>query len=183
MFKGLLYKLGFVLKDLVLINYIPSVDEFCAVSHSRQDNWITKNYPDFYVRCHDEGFLACSFPLENIDFEEYRKYAEEYNVSEIISSYFEDVSDDRLTEINDGSELTQIERKSLAISISENDPDGWIGHHGFEISLKKEKMFAYFLGLGGGQAGPEFYYQRVFKTKNDLLEYLSELEIVSFESF
>lgn len=148
--------------------------EFLDLSCSEQEDWIVENISDYQERLYGDGYLGCSYPVEKIDFEEYRLYAEDNNTADLISSKCGILKAHRVSQINAGAHLSKRERKCLADAIAEQDSDGWIGHHGFEIQFVDGSVFAYFTDESLGQGGFLFTYVDAFETKQEMLEYFSD---------
>jgi len=154
--------------------YIPTVAKYNGVSAQLQFLWIQKYYPDFGVRCFDEGYLGCSYPTDSIEIAEYETHPEDYGTLELIETVGFELSDDRISEILSGDKLNQEEIMYLREAIADADTDGWWGHHGFDIKLSDGKCFAYFLGMPGGQGGPEFEYVSNFDSRRAMLIHIRE---------
>ena len=144
--------------------------DFLSWDEGDQEDCISEHIPDYEERLYGDGYIGCSYPVERIDFEEYREYAEDYDVVSTIASQCDGLSERRTEEINAGHALSDLERECLADAIAEDDPDGWITHHGFELRLKGGKVFTYYTGKSLGQGGSTFTYQGAFKNRVELVE-------------
>ena len=158
-----------------------SQQEFLSWDLDDQEEWIAENIPDFKERLFSDGYLGCSYPIEKIDLQEYRDYAEDYGTADLIARQGTPMSDQRVDEIDAGEELTDEEIESLFAAISEDDIDGWTSHHGFPVKLKGGSIFVYFFGYSMGQGGMEFTYSGVFSSRKELIESLSDEYALALE--
>lgn len=110
-------------------------DEFLSKPNELQLQWIEENVPDWGVLLYGEGYLGCSYPTENINLNEYLSNRDDYGVSEMLLSQDSNIAEERIEEIDSGADLTTHEIEMLQRSIAEDDFDGWIGHHCFDLEL------------------------------------------------
>ena len=59
--------------------------------------------------------------------------------------------------------------------IAEEDMDGWLGHHGFQIDLDDGSVFTYFISSSMGQAGANFEFMGLYTSKEEMLKTVQEL--------
>ena len=59
---------------------------------------------------------------------------------------------------------------ALQTAIANDDPDGWIGHHGFPIEFDDGQVFTYFTGEPIGQGGFAFEYLGAFGSKFEVIQ-------------
>ena len=67
-------------------------DEFLSKPIKLQMQWIEENVPDWGVHLYGEGYLGCSYPIENIDLDEYLANRYDYGVTEMLSSQDSEIS-------------------------------------------------------------------------------------------
>ena len=79
-----------------------------------------------------------------------------------------------MEEIDEGAKLNDHEREALACAIAEEDTEGWLGHHGFQIDLDDGSVFTYFVGHSMGQGGASFNFIGIYSSKEDLIEVIQE---------
>jgi len=158
-----------------------SQQEFLSWDLYDQEEWIAENIPNFEERLFSDGYLGCSYPIEKIDLQEYRDYAEDYGTADLIAQQGTPMSDERVDEIDAGEELTDEEIESLFAAISEDDIDGWTSHHGFPIKLKGGSIFVYFFGYRMGQGAIEFTYAGAFRSRSELANSLSDEYALALE--
>lgn len=104
-----------------------------------------------------------------------------YGVSNLISEQIQEISGNRLEEIDQGAQLTGREIDALKRAIAEDDVEGWTLHSGFDVVLADGVSFALFEGYGEGQAGPCYQFENWFKAKESALNYLSEKPFISLD--
>ena len=148
--------------------------EFLQLNSDQQLDWIDQNIEEYEVLLYNDGYLGCSYPTEQIDLEEYEKYPLDYDTSGMIKNQLASITASRIDEIDEGTKLTDHEREALAISIAEEDTEGWLGHHGFQIDLDDGSVFTYFVGHSMGQGGASFNFIGIYSSKEDLVEVIQE---------
>ena len=156
-------------------------DEFLLKSNELQLQWTEENVPDWGVLLYGEGYLGCSYPIENIDLDEYLSNRDDYGVSEMLLSQDSNISEERIEEIDSGADLTTHEIEMLQRSIAEDDFDGWIGHHCFELELSDGKVCMYFEGHDIGQGGFDFKYVGTFESRELLLKHVETKPFFALE--
>ena len=95
--------------------------EFMDLSSEQQLAWIERNVEEYEVLLYNDGYIGCSYPLEESE-------------------------------------------------IAEQDMDGWLGHHGFQLDLDGGSVFTYFVSNSIGQGGASFAYMGLYASKEDMLE-------------
>ena len=211
--------------------------DFLKLTDDEQLEWIESNIQDYEGLLYGDGYLGCSYPVEQIDVAEYEENRDDYGTSHIIQKAMGGLSLDRLEAIEDGAELTENERKLLTVGLSEKkgelkeyqsnhkkyaissiiqkelggltlkrfheledgaeisiverdalicafaegDEDGWLGHHSFPIEFKEGSLFTYFLGSSAGQGGATFEFVSIFETKAQLIEHVAQHPFASLE--
>ena len=148
------------------------VREFLSLSNEAQLAWIEKNISDYDMKLYGDGYLGAYYPC-SIDWDEYLENHEDYGVSGLISSQNENMSNDRIEEIDEGAPLTKKEKDHLANAIAENDHDSWITHNCFEISLSNGSVFVLFEGHSLGPGGYDFKFFGTFETYEKLLAHMN----------
>ena len=155
--------------------------EFLSKPNELQLQWIEENVPDWGVLLYGEGYLGCSYPIENIDLDEYLANRYDYGVTEMLSSQDSEISQERLVEIDNGADLTTHEIEMFQRSIAEDDFGGWIGHHCFELELSDGKVCVYFEGHDIGQGGFDFKYVGTFESRELLLKHVETKPFFALE--
>ena len=153
---------------------LPTVEEFGSFSSEEQLKWIEQNIEDYEQLLFGDGYLGCSYPVESIDLNEYLQYRDDYGVSGLIASNLTNISTVRQKEIDDGAKLTAEEISALQRAIAEENCEDWTSHCGFEVTLKDGTSFALFQGQGGGQGGPTFEFEQIFKTEKSAINSISD---------
>jgi hypothetical protein len=112
--------------------------------------------------------------VEGIDLDEYLQYRDDYGVSGLIASNITNISTVRQSEIDKGAKLNAEEISALQRAIAEKSEDEWTLHCGFEVTLKDGTSFALFQGHCGGQGGPTFEFEQIFKTEKSAINSISD---------
>ena len=159
----------------------PSKTEFLSLSVQDQELWIEANIPDHEAKLYGDNYLGCSYALDEATFSEYLEYREDYGVSGLIEEQLPSISETRKEEIDDGAELTSEEVEALSTAIAENDFDGWDTHSGFHFKVRFGALYALYAGEDMGQGGTSFELEKVFKTKQLALQYVSKKPMVAVE--
>ena len=159
----------------------PSKTEFLSLSVEDQAVWIEANIPDHEAKLYGDNYLGCSYALDEATFSEYLEYREDYGVSGLIEEQLPSISETRKEEIDDGAELTSEEVEALSTAIAENDFDGWDTHSGFHFKVRFGALYALYVGEDMGQGGTSFELEKVFKTKQLALQYVSKKPMVAVE--
>ena len=97
-----------------------SRQEFLQLTNDEQLGWIEGNIEEYEDLLYGDGYLGCSYPVEQIDVAEYEEYRDDYGTSHIIQKAMGGLSLDRLEAIEDGAELTENERQLLIAGLGEN---------------------------------------------------------------
>ena len=150
------------------------IQDFLKLNSDQQLAWIDQNIEEYEVLLYNDGYLGCSYPTEQIDLEEYENYPMDYDVSGMIKNQLASITASRMEEIDEGAKLTDHEREALACAIAEEDTEGWLGHHGFQIDLYDGSVFTYFVGHSMGQGGASFNFIGIYSSKEDLIEVIQE---------
>jgi hypothetical protein len=153
---------------------LPKVEKFGSFSSEEQLKWIEQNIEDYEQLLFGDGYLGCSYPVESIDLNEYLENRDDYAVSGLIAYNLTNISTVRQSEIDKGAKLTAEEISALQRAIAEESEDGWTLHCGFEVTLKDGTSFALFQGHGGGQGGPTFEFEQIFKTEKSAINSISD---------
>ena len=148
--------------------------EFMDLGSDQQLDWIEKNIEEYEVLLYSDGYLGCSYPTEEINLEDYENYPLDYDTSGMIKTQLADITQSRMEEIDEGAKLTDHEREALARAIAEQDMDGWLGHHGFQLDLDDGSVFTYFVSNSMGQGGASFNFIGIYSSKEDLIEVIQE---------
>jgi hypothetical protein len=159
----------------------PSKTEFLSLSVEDQALWIEANVTDHDAKLYGDSYLGCSYALDEATFSEYLEYREDYGVSGLIEEQLSSISETRKEEIDDGAELTSEEVKALSTAIAENDFDGWDTHSGFHFKVRFGALYALYAGEDMGQGGTNFELEKVLKTKQLALQYVSKKPMVAVE--
>ena len=159
----------------------PSKTEFLSLSVEDQALWIEANVTDHDAKLYGDSYLGCSYALDEATFSEYLEYREDYGVSGLIEEQLPSISETRKEEIDDGAELTSEEVEALSTAIAENDFDGWDTHSGFHFKVRFGALYALYAGEDMGQGGTSFELEKVFKTKQLALQYVSKKPMVAVE--
>ena len=150
------------------------IQDFLKLNSDQQLAWIDQNIEEYEVLLYNDGYLGCSYPTEQIDLEEYENYPMDYDVSGMIKNQLDSITASRMEEIDEGAKLNDHEREALACAIAEEDTEGWLGHHGFQIDLYDGSVFTYFVGHSMGQGGASFNFIGIYSSKEDLIEVIQE---------
>ena len=146
------------------------IQDFLKLNSDQQLAWIDQNIEEYEVLLYNDGYLGCSYPTEQIDLEEYENYPMDYDVSGMIKNQLASITASRMEEIDKGAKLNGHEREALACAIAEEDTEGWLGHHGFQIDLDDGSVFTYFVGHSIGQGGASFNFIGIYSSKEGLIE-------------
>lgn len=171
-FRVKLFRLYFCCMSAMFRRYKPSLKQFQSLPISVQFHWISKRYPDYADLCYGEGYLGMSYPINDALVQDYEDQPEEYGVVDILRGRVPALSDERARNILAGSKLSQEELDIVIEAIAENDADGWWGHHGFEIELADQTVFAHFIGRSLGQGGVDFEYYGTFNDGQSLKNWI-----------
>lgn len=152
--------------------YKPNLEQFQSLPLSDQFYWLSKKYPDYADLCYGEGYLGMSYPVNDALVQEHEDQPEEYGVVDILRDRVPTLSDERARAILAGSKLSQEELDVVIEAIAENDTDGWWGHHGFEIELADQTVFAHLIGRSLGQGGVDFEYYGTFTDAHSLKDWI-----------
>ena len=152
--------------------YDIKVSEFLSLSNEAQFAWIKKNIPDYEIQLYDDGFLGAYYP-RSINWNEYLNNREDYGVSGLIALKDEKLTNERRREIDEGANLTDIEKDHLANAIADDDHDSWITHNGFGINLSNGSVYVLFEGQSLGPGGFDFTYFGTFETYEKLLSHIT----------
>jgi hypothetical protein len=159
----------------------PSKAEFLKLSVEDQAAWIEANIPEHQTKLYGDGYLGCSYDLDEGKLDEYLEYRDDYGVSGLIEEQLPSLSEERAFEIDYGAELTSEELKALRTAMAENDFDGWDTHSGFYFKVRFGALYALFAGQDIGQGGRDFELEQVLKSKKLAVEYVSEKPMVALE--
>tara|TARA_B110000977_G_scaffold12480_1_gene15893 strand:- start:47 stop:628 length:582 start_codon:yes stop_codon:yes gene_type:complete len=159
----------------------PSKTEFLSLSVEDQALWIEANVADHEAKLYGDNYLGCSYALDEATFRKYLEYREDYGVSGLIEEQLPSISEVRKEEIDDGAELSSEEVEALSTAIAENDFDGWDTHSGFQFKVRFGALYALYVGEDMGQGGTSFELERVVKTKQLALQYVSKKPMVAVE--
>ena len=107
------------------------INQLIELSKDAQFSWIETHVPNYDEKCYGDGYLGAFYPSEP-DLSDFLDDPEDYGVSRLIVSQNSEISNERLSEIDAGAELTKTERENLIAAIAEEDVDGWITHNSFE---------------------------------------------------
>ena len=157
--------------------------EFLALSVDEQLDWIEEQIDDHETLLYDaDNYIGSSYPEVGISYDSsfvhldtYSDDREGYGTVEIIQSKLPDLSEKRLNELHAGAAFNERELTALKMHLAEEDVDGWIGHHGLELKLTDDVVFAHFEGEGIGQGGFIFHYRGAYADKKTLRKYVETL--------
>ena len=152
------------------------INQLIELSKDAQFSWIETHVPNYDEKCYGDGYLGAFYPSEP-DLSDFLDDPEDYGVSRLIVSQNSEISNERLSEIDAGAELTKTERENLIAAIAEEDVDGWITHNSFEITLLDGNIHAYFNGYSLGPGGFDFKFFSFFRTYEDLLRHITSLPL------
>ena len=152
------------------------INQLIELSKDAQFSWIETHVPNYDEKCYGDGYLGAFYPSEP-DLSDFLDDPEDYGVSRLIVSQNSEISNERLSEIDAGAELTKTERENLIAAIAEEDVDGWITHNSFEITLLDGNIQAYFNGYSLGPGGFDFKFFSFFRTYEDLLRHITSLPL------
>ena len=169
-----LFRLYYYCMSSMFKDYKPTLDQFQSLLTSDQFHWLSKRYPDYAELCYGEGYLGMSYTVSEALVREYEEKPEEYGVFDILRDRVPTLSAERAGDILAGSKLSQEELGILIEAISENDTDGWWGHHGFEIQLADQIVFTHFIGSSLGQGGTDFEYCGTFNNAQLLKNWIEK---------
>ena len=142
--------------------------EFLQLNSVQQLDWIDQNIEEYEVLLYNDGYLGCSYPTEQINLEQYENYPLDYDTSGMIKNQLASITASRIDEIDEGAKLNDHEREALAISIAEEDTEGWLGHHGFQIDLDDGSVFTYFVSNSMGPGGASFEFMGIYASREDM---------------
>ena len=176
-----LIRLNYRLRSAFKKQHTPTTDEFSTLPARWQLEWISRNIEDYEMRLYGDGYIGCSYSISAGELEQYLASPLDYGVSNLISAQNQEVSGERLEEIDRGAQLTGNEIDALKRAIAEDDVEGWTLHSGFDVVLADGVSFALFEGYGEGQGGPRYQFENWFETKESALNYLSEKPFISLD--
>ena len=168
----------FIIATMLSKDFVPTCRDFVLLKKETQFRWIENKYVDYEQLLYEpEAYIGLSYPVEMIDFEEYRRYPLDYDITGRLA----DLTDEREAEINAGAQLLPDEAEAVMYSVAEANVDTWVGHHGFKITLSDGTLFAHFEGHSMGQGGVQFDYCEVLQSKDALIEYIENQPISMLE--
>ena len=145
-------------------------DQFLKLDDNQQISWIHQNVTDYEDRLYGKGSLGCSYDISSIDTAAYLNSPEDYGTIDLIANHSSSLTAQRRIELQAGAELSRDELTALQTAIANDDPDGWIGHHGFPIEFDDGQVFTYFTGEPIGQGGFAFEYLGAFGSKFEVIQ-------------
>ena len=168
----------FIIATMLSKDFVPTCRDFVLLKKETQFRWIENKYVEYEQLLYEpEAYIGLSYPVEMIDFEEYRRYPLDYDITGRLA----DLTAEREAEINAGAQLLPDEAEAVMYSVAEADVDTWVGHHGFEITFSDGTLFAHFEGHSMGQGGVQFDYCEVLPNKAALIEYIEDQPISMLE--
>lgn len=177
-FRQIFARAKFAIATILNKNFVPSCRDFVLLDKAKQLRWIKNQHEDYeQLLFEPEAYIGLSYPVEMIDFEEYRRYLVDYDITGRLA----DLTAEREAEINAGAQLLPEEAEAVMYSVAEADTDTWLGHHGFEITLSDGTLFAHFEGHSMGQGGVQFDYCEVLQSKDALVEYIENQPLSMLE--
>ena len=159
----------------------PSKAEFLKLSVEDQAEWIEANIPEYETQLYGDGYLGCSYDLDEDKLDEYLEYRDDYGVSGLIEEQLPDISAERINEIDEGAELANEELESLKLGISESDEGGWALHSGYLIKVRFGTVYALYAGEDMGQGGASFELERIFANERLALQYVAKKPMIALE--
>ena len=100
--------------------------DFLKLTDDEQLEWIESNIQDYEGLLYGDGYLGCSYPVEQIDVAEYEENRDDYGTSHIIQKAMGGLSLDRLEAIEDGAELWWVQRTHVdAVGFHKGTRGGW----------------------------------------------------------
>ena len=159
----------------------PSKAEFLELSVEDQAAWIEANIPEHEIKLYGDGYLGCSYDLDEDKLDEYLEYRDDYGVSGLIEEQLPDISAERINEIDEGAELANEELESLKLGISESDEGGWALHSGYLIKVRFGTVYALYAGEDMGQGGASFELERIFANERLALQYVAKKPMIALE--
>ena len=146
------------------------VKEFLSLNRDQQLDWIKGNIEDYEVLLYGDGYIGCSYPSEQMDLKQYENYPLDYDISGMIENQLDSITPNRINQIDGGAKLSDREREALARAVAEEDMEGWLGHHGFQIDLADGNVFTCFVGHSMGQGGASFDFIGIYASKEDMIK-------------
>jgi hypothetical protein len=100
----------FFFASLFIKKFVPTCRDFVLLDKAMQLRWIGSQYEDYEQLLYEpEAYIGLSYPIEMIDFEEYRLYPVDYDITGRIA----DLTAIRETEINAGAKLLPDEAEAV----------------------------------------------------------------------
>ncbi|MDC0096656.1 hypothetical protein OAI58_10300 [Amylibacter sp.] len=159
----------------------PSRAKFFRLTLNNQEAWIEKNVSEYDYNLYGDNYLGCSYEIDEDIFQEYLDDRENIDTSGLIARQMPDISDDRINEIYEGAELTDVELESLKSGIADSDESGWKLHSGQYIKIRFGALYALYTGEDMGQGGASFELEHVFANKRLALRYISKKPMIALE--
>ena len=150
------------------------VKEFLSLNSEQQIHWIERNIEEYEVLLYSDGYIGCSYPSEQIDLEQYENYPLDYDISGMIKAHLDGITPTRIDQIDNGAKLTKHEREALAHAVADEDMEGWLGHHGFQIDLDDGSVFTSFVSHSLGQGGASFDFIGIYASKEEMIDAVKE---------
>ncbi|MDQ2092307.1 hypothetical protein [Marimonas arenosa] len=131
-----------------------TVNALLNAPRQEQSAWIREKFPDFGEMAHEPSTcLGIFYPEDRIDLSEYESYPEDYDTIGILRQSLREFTDERETQILNGSPLTNAEALALKHHVADADSDGWVGVHSWEAQAIDGAVFVVALGYSEGQGG------------------------------
>lgn len=161
-----------------------TIEALLTASKDQQAKWVRAQFEDFEAMAYasDEWGDTCIgliYPKEYIDTSDYEEFPGDYDTIGILQERLGELPSNRQEEILDGAPLKPEEVQELKKHIAEQDPDGWVGVHGWDAEAADGSVFVLGLGYSEGQGGIRLDEPRILRSRDDAEAWLKSHEIWS----
>lgn len=155
--------------------------DFLSASLAKQKALVIKQFPNFQDKAYEDTCIGITYDDKFGRLAEYIKYPEDYGTFRILAKSISGFTEARRLEIEAGAKLQKTEKKILKQHIADNDdPDSWLGVHGWEMRFEDGNVFLVFWGESQGQGGISLSYARAFENKRAANAWFETFEIFSY---
>ena len=153
--------------------------EILSLSSGDQENWLKTNIHDYQTKAYEGNLIGYVIYFDEQLLTEYIDYPEDYETGSLIKTVFNKIPEGREQEINSGSPLSQLEKEYLKKSVVkklDEEGEGLLGENFTVCVLKCEdgELFVTFSGPSEGAGGVPWSFDKIFATRKDAVESVSE---------
>ena len=153
--------------------------EILSLSSADQENWLKTNIHDYQTKAYEGDLIGYVIYFDEQLLTEYIDYPEDYGTGSLIKTVFNEISAEREQEINSGTPLSNIEKECLkkAVVNKLNEEGGGLVGENFTVCVLKcddGELFITFSGPSEGAGGVPWSFGKIFATRKDAVESVSE---------